>query len=94
MIVAEDLYSQFTPDPTGAMYFKGFAITPSDGNQLQYVTRGIYVGGTGDVTLVFVDEPTSAAITFRAVPVGTILPVRAYYVMSTNTTATYLVGLI
>lgn len=68
----------------------GFAITPSDATNFARETRGIYVGTTGNVVVVFPDTTT---VTFSSVPAGAILPVRAIRVNSTNTTASNLVGL-
>lgn len=68
-----------------------FAITKSDSVNFTNMVRGIYVGGTGDVTIL---TPNGNTVTFTAVPVGTILPARAVRVNSTNTTATLMVGLI
>ena len=68
----------------------GFAITPNDGADLQDFTRGIYVGGTGDITLVLAKGST---VTFVNVQGGTLLPFRARRVMATGTDATNLVGL-
>jgi len=70
-------------------YGGAVAITPSDTVQQTY--RGIYVGGAGDVAVVM--EGGGAAVTFKAPPVGTLLPVRTSKVMATNTTATLLLGL-
>lgn len=42
----------------------------------------IYVGGTGDVTLLLVD---GTSVLFTAVPVGTVLPIAAKRIMSTGT---------
>lgn len=53
-------------------------------------TRGIYVGGAGDVD-VLMDK--NQEVLFKAVPVGTILPIETSRVMSTNTTATLLIAL-
>lgn len=66
-------------------------IVPADGADLAHTTRSIYVGGTGDITLVTVAGDT---VVFKAVPVGVVLPVCATRVKATGTTATFLVGLI
>ena len=66
------------------------AVTKSDTTVLTDV-RGLYVGGAGDVAVILVGD--SAAVTFSAVPVGTILPVCAKKVMETNTTATLIIAL-
>lgn len=66
-----------------------FAITPNDSTDLTTEARGIYVGGTGAVTLIGSD---GATIAFSAVPAGAILPIIARRVLSTGTTATALVG--
>ncbi len=65
------------------------AITPSDTVNFsnRRMTRGIYVGGTGDVVAVRAD---GTAVTFTGVPAGTVLPIRAIRVNSTSTTATNL----
>lgn len=67
-----------------------FAVTKSDSTTFSGV-RALYVGGAGDVTVMPVDSTT--AVTFSAVPAGSILPVRCTKVMSTNTTATLIVAL-
>lgn len=69
----------------------GAAITPSDTVDLANITRGIYVGGAGDITINF--QGSETAVLFAAVPQGIILPVRATRVKATGTTATNLVGL-
>lgn len=68
---------------------RGEAITPNDGADLTYTTRGIYVGGAGNIvaTMGGVD------VTFTAVQAGTVLPIRATRIKATGTTATGLVGL-
>jgi hypothetical protein len=68
------------------------AITPSDSTNLSPPTRYLYVGGAGDLAVKALDD--TAAVTLKAVPVGTLIPVRAVRVMATNTTATNIVGLI
>lgn len=70
---------------------KAFAITPNTDNDLAIFTRGIYVGGAGNVIAILVDD--TAAVTFTAVPAGSILPIRARRVLATST-ATTMVGML
>jgi hypothetical protein len=67
-----------------------FAITPHDTNELAYVTRGLYVGGAGDVTIITNNDET---VTLSGARAGAIIPIRAKQVKATGTTATLLVGL-
>jgi hypothetical protein len=66
-----------------------FAITPHNTNELDYVTREIYVGGAGNIAVVMV---SGDEVTFTAVPAGSRLPYRVKQVKSTGTTATSLIG--
>ena len=52
----------------------------------------IFVGTGGDIALKLKDD--TAAVTFVNIPDGTTLPFSTSYVMSTNTTASDIVGLI
>ncbi len=70
----------------------GAAVTPSDTALLSDATHGLYVGGTGDVTVIFAEDATNTPVTFKAVPVGAVLPVSVIRVMATNTTATNIVA--
>jgi hypothetical protein len=67
-----------------------FAITPSDVTDLAFLTSGLYVGGAGDIA---VQGATGASVLFKAVPVGSILPIRASRILASGTTATNIVGL-
>jgi hypothetical protein len=77
-------------DPTVAAG-SGAAVTPDDGANLAQTSRAIYVGGAGNLAVIL-DRDTSA-VTFLAVAAGTLLPIRARRVMSTNTTATSILAL-
>lgn len=66
----------------------GAAITPSDSTVVDF--NGIYIGGAGNLAVTLYD---GSVVTLTAVIVGTIYPLRVIKVMSTNTTATVLVGL-
>ena len=67
------------------------AVTPNDSNELSFLAKGLYIGGAGNVAVIAADD--SSAVTISGVPAGTILPIRARIVMSTNTTATNIVAL-
>jgi len=71
-----------------ATYQTAATVTTSDTAGNSY--RAIYVGGTGDVAVVTVG---GNAVTFKAVPVGTILPIEVNIIKSTGTTATLMLGL-
>jgi len=67
-----------------------FAVTTSDSATQKAGVIGLYVGGAGDVKL---DTLNSTGVTFKAVPVGTVLhlgPITKVY--ATGTTATNLVA--
>jgi hypothetical protein len=64
------------------------AATASDTAFVDYF--GIYVGTGGDVAVK--TNQGATAVTFKNVPTGTIIPLRIVQVMSTNTTASDIVG--
>ena len=64
---------------------KSQTVSKSDTVNFPYVTRAIYVGGTGAMTVVYADGSTGL---FSAIPAGTILPVECIRVNSTGTDAT------
>lgn len=77
---------------TGTMPgYDAFTITPSDSVDLTHPARAIYVGGGGDISLVTLAGNT---VVFTAVPQGTIFPMQAQRINSTNTTASLLKGII
>lgn len=67
-----------------------FPITPSDSVNLIKATKGIYVGGAGNVSAV---TRNGVTVLFTAVPVGSTLDIGAIRINATGTTATNLVGL-
>ena len=87
--MATDLFENF-PLAFTMPYNDGFAITKSDDNELAQVTRGIYVGGAGNISLV---TERGNTIVLKGALAGTILNVRAVKVLAA-TTATDLVGLV
>lgn len=66
------------------------SVTPHNTNELEYVTRALYVGGVGDVAVTMQD---GGNVTFVGVPAGTTLPIRVKIVKATGTDATDIVAL-
>ena len=64
-------------------------VTPSDTGNLGNV-RALYVGGAGDVKI---DAEGGGTVTFVGAQAGSIIPVRAARVYSTDTTATDIVAI-
>lgn len=69
--------------------YRAVAVTPSDSTVV--AARALFIGGAGNVAIVAKSGDT--AVTLSGVAAGTILPIAAYQVMSTNTTATLIVAL-
>ena len=67
------------------------AVTPSDSADLANSARGLWVGGTGNVSVDLVGS--GSAVLFSNVPEGTLLPIRASRVRDTATTATAIVAI-
>ena len=65
------------------------AITPNDSTVLA-TTRGLYVGGAGNVAIQAADGTTA---TLSGVVAGTVLPIQVVKVNATGTTATNIVAL-
>lgn len=68
-----------------------FAITPSDGTDLSEITRALYVGTGGDLSLI---TASGATVSLPNVQSGSVLPLRCRRVRATGTSATGLVGLV
>ena len=69
------------------------AITP-DNSTLMPETRGIYVGVGGVVVALMRGASGAyAAVTFKNVPSGAVLPIRCTRINSTSTTATNMLAL-
>lgn len=78
------------------------AVTASDTTHL-FTTRGLYVGGAGNVAVVMADadlsttagasEAQAVDVIFVGVTAGSVLPIQVVRVLSTGTTATSIVAL-
>lgn len=83
-------FTDYADSPT-APALLCFEITPDDNASLAHPTKALYIGGPGDLV---VRTPLSPAdVTFRNLPAGYILDVRAIAVRATGTSATAIVGL-
>lgn len=68
-----------------------FSITPADATDLSEITRAIYIGGAGNLTVVLQSD---AEVTFTGLATGTVLPLRARQISATGTTATAILGMV
>ena len=85
-----DPFVSFADHPTAPAQ-TCFQVTPDDVADLPAVTKAIYVGTAGDLTLRMTNNATD--VTFRNIPAGFILDVRAIAVRATGTSASDIVGL-
>ena len=67
------------------------AATPSDSVDFPFASRGLYIGGSGDVRVDM--QHGAAPVTFLGVMAVSILPIRVSRVYATGTTATGIVAL-
>ena len=79
-----------TGDGSGDPSSSWFAITPSDSTDLAVKPRALYVGVSGDITMIGID---GVSCLFKAVPVG-IWPLRPHRITVAGTAATNILGLI
>ena len=82
-MAAIDLYSESEDSialQSPAKY--GVSASLQNSGELEYVTRALYVGVTGDVKVTLAG---GASMIFGSVPAGTFLPVRAKQVWATST---------
>lgn len=66
------------------------SVTPHDTNELSYVTRGLYVGVSGNVTVVLSSGDEVQLVGLAA---GVVHPLRVRQVKATGTAATNIVAL-
>lgn len=67
----------------------GAAVTPSDTEELAHVSRALWVGGSGDISMVTKDGD---AITLVGVPSGVLIPWMVRKINATGTTATAIIA--
>lgn len=84
-----DNFSNFPTTPISPAR-SAFSVTPSDGTDLPHVSRALYIGQGGDISVEMADGDLTV---FEAVPNGSILPVRVKQIQSTATTASGIISL-
>ena len=70
---------------------RAVAITPDDSTDLANRARGIYVGVSGDVSVILAED--TIAVVFVGLAAGVIHPIAAVRIRATGTTATSIVAL-
>lgn len=83
-----DAYEKFSTGLSSPLR-GAFSITPNDTTELTNVTRALYVGGSGDIVVVFED---GSEVTLKNLQAGVWHPMRVRQVKATGTTATDIVG--
>lgn len=83
-----DKFSQFVRSLTSPP-FGGFAVSPSDSDNLPSVTRAINVGVAGNLRVTMLDD-TQVTLFLQA---GGVFPLRVKRIWATDTTAAEIVGL-
>lgn len=69
-------------------------LVPDDALDLETIPKALYLGTGGDLVVIGEDAPADAAgVTFRNLPDGALLALRARRVLATGTTAGDILGL-
>lgn len=84
-----DSFSSFPTTPNSPAR-SALMVVPSDTNPLPQVSRAVYVGQGGDLSVVMAGGET---VTFEAVVAGSLLPIRVNRVNATSTTAASILSL-
>ncbi len=88
MAAADILYGQ--PQGLDSPAGNAAAVSPSDSVDLTVMTRGLWVGGAGNIVVTM---RGGGDVTFSGIPAGTLLPISVSRVKSTLTTATLIIAL-
>lgn len=65
-------------------------VVPNDVTVLAQPTRGLYIGGAGNVAVRMLEGQNT--VPFMNVPAGTLLPIRVDQVLLAGTSATFIVA--
>jgi hypothetical protein len=64
-------------------------VTPSDQNELNFISTRLWIGGGGSVAVTLAD---GSSCTYFCVPAGSYLTIRARRVLATGTSATDIIA--
>lgn len=71
---------------------RAVSVTPNDGADLSGITRGVYIGGAGNLAVIFADDADAAPQTLTGLATGVWHPIQVRRIMATNTTATLILA--
>lgn len=72
---------------------EALAVTPDDGNDLAWVTRGLYTGSGGTIVVTLENNDDGSFVTLTNVNPGVVLGFAVKRVWDTGTTATGIIAL-
>jgi len=86
-----DRFSKQYPN-IDSVAFDAFAVTPGT-SDLAYTTRGVYIGGSGNLTVMMASyDSANTIVAFNNVIAGSVLPIRVKKIYA-NSTAPSIVAL-
>lgn len=95
---ASDTFARIPADPSAKRTFglsgpatTARTVSPNDATDLPEVSRALYIGTAGNLSVIMADGMTA---NFTSIPAGTILPIRVSRVRNTGTTAGAIVTLV
>lgn len=68
------------------------SVTPSDTEDINYISNGIYVGEAGDLEVTLENMADGESVTFVGLSAGMIHPIRTKRIWAANTTATDIIA--
>lgn len=84
-----DSFSAFPTTPISPAR-SASTVAPNDTLDLPFVSRALYVGQSGSLSVEMAD---GGIVTFEGVPAGSMLPIRVSKVRATDTSATAIITL-
>lgn len=82
-----------TPDNLLAPARKATLVTPSDAADLPQTAKALWIGGSGTVQVVAVDDTGNTGVALGTLGPGTVVPIRVRRVLATGTTASPILAL-